>query len=232
MRRPSRPVERWATLAALLAVAFACLAVVAHDAANGTAWDHSLTGWMMEHRHGWLTTAAITITNAGSPVAMTLLALLATVLLWWRQSSVSSGFVVIATLATASGMSTLTKAVVGAHRPPPSVQLVVEVSPSFPSGHVTGTMALAGMLAIVVGRNRGTATRVFLVCVVAVVTVLIALTRLYLGVHWLSDVLGGALLGSVAVILGSACLSAFLGSGGGDTDRRVASRAATASRVA
>jgi undecaprenyl-diphosphatase len=46
--------------------------------------------------------------------------------------------------------------------------------------------------------------RLILAIGVAAVTILIALTRLYLGVHWLTDIGGGVLLGSAAVLLGSA----------------------------
>ena len=105
MQQPGRPSRRWALLAALLALLFVGLAVVAHDAVHGTTMDHVVTSWLIEHRHGWLTTLAMVITNAGSPVAMTVLALIAAGLLWWRQSSPKSGLVVIATLAAASATS-------------------------------------------------------------------------------------------------------------------------------
>lgn len=211
---------------------FVGLAVVAHAAVNGTTVDHVVLSWLIEHRHEWLTTVAIVITTAGSPVAMTLLAVLVAGLLWWRRSSPIPGMVVLATLAAATATSTLTKAVVGAHRPPGSVQLVVEVDPSFPSGHVTGTMALVGMIAVVVGRDRGTAARVALACVVAAATIAVALTRLYLGVHWLIDVCGGALLGGVAVTLGAASLTAVMRSHPGQAAGRTESAVATSPRVA
>ena len=216
----------------LLAVTFSGLAVVSHTAWTGTAADHSVLSWMIEHRQRWITVLAIVITNAGSPVAMSLLALLAACLLWWRQSSLKSSLLVIATLAAAAATSTLMKAVVGAQRPPRSAQLITEVDPSFPSGHVTGTVALLGMIAVVVGRNRGLATRLALACVVTMVTVVIALTRLYLGVHWLTDIAGGVLLGGAAVILGTLCLAAVTQSDESLGGQRAESPAPAANRVA
>lgn len=187
-------------------VGFVGLAVVAHRARHGTAVDHAVLGWMIDHRRGWLTTVAIVITNAGSPVAVGLLAAAAAALLWWRRRSPMSAVVVVATLAVATGVSTVTKVIVGAQRPPGAVQLLREVDPSFPSGHVTGTLALVGIGAVVLSRRRGRVIRVALASGVAVATAAVALSRLYLGVHWLTDVGGGLLLGGAAVLAGSACL--------------------------
>jgi undecaprenyl-diphosphatase len=193
----------WILFAVL--VGFVGLAAVSHRAKHGTALDRAVLGWMVEHRHGGLTTAATLITNAGSPVAMVLLAALAALILWWRRSW-RTGIVVVVTLACATGVSTLTKALVGAQRPPRVTQLLLEVDHSYPSGHVTGTLALAGIIAVVIGRGRSLAIRTALAVGVVAVTLLVALTRLYLGVHWLSDVVGGCLLGGAAVLVGAAAL--------------------------
>lgn len=194
-------------VAASLLVGFVSLGLVAHAAASGTGWDHVVLGWMIEHRRGWLTTVAVAITNAGSPVVMGLLAVSVAAASWWRSRSLTPGLVVVATLALASGVSTLAKMVVGAHRPPQSVQLMLEVDPSFPSGHATGTLALLGVIAVLVGRGRRRAVRVALGAAVVVATALVALTRLYLGVHWLTDIGGGVLLGGLAALLGAAALA-------------------------
>jgi membrane-associated phospholipid phosphatase len=196
-----------ALVAASLLVAFVGLGMVAHAAAHGTGWDHAVLGWMIEHRRGWLTTVAVAITTAGSPVVMGLLAVSVAATSWWQSRSLTPGLVVVGTLALASGVSTLTKVVVGAHRPPQSVQLVAEVDPSFPSGHVTGTLALLGVIAVLVGRGRRRVARVALGAAVVVATAAVALTRLYLGVHWLTDIGGGVLLGGLAALLGSAVLA-------------------------
>ncbi len=189
--------------ATTLLLGFVGLAIVAHSARHGTALDHAVLDWMIDHRRGWLTTVAIVITNAGSPVAVGLLAAAAAALLWWRRSSPTSAVVVVATLAVATGVSTVTKVIVGAQRPTGAVQLLREVDPSFPSGHVTGTLALVGIVAVVVGRGRRLIIRIASASAVAVATAAVALTRLYLGVHWLTDIGGGLLLGGAAVLVGA-----------------------------
>lgn len=71
---------------------------------------------------------------------------------------------------------------------------------SFPSGHMTRTVLVYGLLAFVIFRmaERWWVRRLAVAAALAV-GLLMAADRLYLGVHWESDVLGGALLGSLAL---------------------------------
>lgn len=106
----------------------------------------------------------------------------------------------VAPFAGATGVSTVTKALVGAQRPPLVTQLLLEIDHSYPSGHVTG------IVAVVVARGRSRAVGVGLGIGVASIALTVALTPLYLGVHWLTDVVGGSLLGGAAGLVGSAAL--------------------------
>lgn len=222
------PPVLWA--AALLLV-FVDLGVGAHVATHGTAVDHSLLAWVLDHRRGWLTTVAIAITTVGSPVAMGMFAVVAAAVLWRRRAPMY-GLIVVGTLGVASGLSTLTKVIVGAHRPPVSDQLLLEVDPSYPSGHVTGTLALCGIVAIAYGRGRSAAVRMALASGTFIATAAVACTRLYLGVHWLTDVAGGLLLGGAAVIIGSIAIDAAPTTGSPTVGSGAESPTSTVSRVA
>ncbi len=72
---------------------------------------------------------------------------------------------------------------------------------AFPSGHATSSTVVYGFLAVLLARELPPARRWLAYAVAAPSIALIAFSRLYLGVHWLSDVLGGLSLGLVWVAL-------------------------------
>ncbi|NOZ04293.1 MAG: phosphatase PAP2 family protein [FCB group bacterium] len=77
----------------------------------------------------------------------------------------------------------------------------------FPSGHVTMSVILYGFLAILIARGLSGTLRWGFFVTVFVLSFIIAMSRLYLGAHWLSDVLGGFLIGtSWTALLGIAYL--------------------------
>jgi len=199
-------------IAAVLLSLFVALGVLAHHAAAGTGFDHEVLGWMVDHRSPGLTWLAIAVTDAGSPVATGVIALAAGAVLWWRSGSARPAILILVTLGAAVATSTLTKIVVGAHRPPLAIQLIVETDPSFPSGHVTGTLALLGALTVVISQHGGRAVHGALLALTATATALVALTRLYLGVHWVTDIVGGVLLGATAVVIAHLAYRRMMGS--------------------
>lgn len=108
--------------------------------------------------------------------------------------------VLIQRLALALAGSTITtnlvKAVISRARPETLLWLNPFLSFSFPSGHATASMALFGFFAVAASRLIPVGTKrkvLILACVLAIV--LVGLSRLVLGAHFFSDVLGGWLLG-------------------------------------
>ena len=136
-------------------------------------------------------------TNVGGGVGMTILATVVAVglALTWRQWTP-----VLLVAATAAGSVTLTvvgKAVVGRTRPP-LVDAVppYELSASFPSGHSLNSIAIAGIVAyLLVRRQHGARARLLTVSLAATFAFTMGMSRVYLGHHWLTDVLVAWALG-------------------------------------
>ena len=92
------------------------------------------------------------------------------------------------------------KGLVGRSRPE-IAQLVSGDGPAFPSGHVLATVGFYGVLAVIAWRS--TARRSLAIGALlssSVVIALVGFSRIYLGVHWMSDVIGGLLVGSTFVL--------------------------------
>lgn len=82
------------------------------------------------------------------------------------------------------------------HRSRPDIdRLVVAHGSSFPSGHTTAAAATYAALALLFGRNRSRTVRGVLSAVAAAIAAAVATSRVLLGVHWVTDVIAGLLLG-------------------------------------
>ena len=89
------------------------------------------------------------------------------------------------------------------HRPRPEVGLYVEHSFSFPSGHAAIAVAFYGFLAyILISLTKKWSKKINIAFASAVIILLIGFSRLYLGMHFLSDVWSGYLLGFLWIIAG------------------------------
>jgi undecaprenyl-diphosphatase len=115
---------------------------------------------------------------------------LAVSLLWRRAAPF---VLVLLADAAADGLATLLKIAVGTHRPSGGGPLItIPHSDSFPSGHTATSFACATVLSALVPR----AAPAFYVLALA-----IGYSRIYVGVHWPLDVVGGAVLGIATALL-------------------------------
>lgn len=151
-------------------------------------------GWhdlLAEHRSGWLEAVAKALNLAGGTLVMTVItAIVAIALAVGRRFRAAISIAI--TVAAASGLSTLIK--VAVDRPRPGDGIVAAATDSFPSGHTTTAAALT--IAILIAYPRWWAW-----ALAAVWVPLMAASRTYLLVHWLSDVAAGALLGACVALL-------------------------------
>ena len=100
----------------------------------------------------------------------------------------------LATILGAVALDNFVKYVI--NRPRPMLRPLVDpFGSSFPSGHTAAAAALCGALAFLLSRDRGRGTQAAIWATAGVIVVLVAVSRIYLGAHWLTDVVGGAVLG-------------------------------------
>ncbi len=107
----------------------------------------------------------------------------------------------IITISGAVVFSVLSKIII--HHPRPDMSLLLENSYSFPSNHASISVALFGFLIYYFWRNyKSWSNRLNILFAGLTLIILIGFSRLYLGVHYLSDVLGGFLLGMLWLLVG------------------------------
>ena len=142
-------------------------------------------------------------------IELTSILMLALLIYLWRGGFGADALVVGAFIG-ADALEVLYKSLLYHPGPPRSLshsdgpsltEVAGSLGNSFPSGHVVRTVVVYGLLAFVIRRLAPSQTVRFLAIPVAVaVIVLMAFDRLYLDVHWESDVIGGLLLGGIALV--------------------------------
>lgn len=149
----------------------------------------------------WMEMAVIDFTALGSTTLLVLVTLLTAGYLAVDGKRSTALFVMAATLGGA-GLNYVLK--LGFDRPRPDVvpHLVSIHTLSFPSGHAMGTAITYLTLGVLIMRTvRNPAVKAYALTVALVLTLLIGLSRLYLGVHWPTDVLAGWAVGSAWALL-------------------------------
>lgn len=133
------------------------------------------------------------------PRTMRALTAVAVVALWWHGARLLAGWVAATSVLSALLQQGI-KAAVGRERPRWPDPVDSAHYAAFPSGHAMTAVVSCGLLLWLL-RRRGAGPRMWRAALVAAwVSVLgVGVTRLYLGVHWPSDVLGGWLLGAALV---------------------------------
>ena len=177
---------------ALLLIAAAWLfGAIAEDVASSdrlTVLDVEITRWLRAHATEPVTRAMLLITNLHSTIAVSCYAAIAGALLAWRRQWRR---LVMVFVCVAGGLTLNVLMKLAFHRVRPVLDdpLLTLTSYSFPSGHVAGSTLMYGLIvAAVFARTRRRAWRLLALAAAAACIALVAFTRMYLGVHYLSDV--------------------------------------------
>jgi membrane-associated phospholipid phosphatase len=181
-------------LAALLLLAaslWAFGAIAEELLEDDTGNDRRLAEWLHGRATDPLTDVFRAITWLGNVPILLAITLLAAGIFWRRRERTDAVFVALAFLG-AQVLSNGMKLGFRRERPFFPDPLATESTYSFPSGHALVSLAVYGSIALVLAqRVRARGRRLVLLAAAGALVIAIGFSRLYLGVHFLSDVLAG-----------------------------------------
>ena len=173
--------------------------VFAHEEAVLT--DPGVTRSVVDHRVAWATALMKGVTWLGSNVVMIPLVVLVGAYFLFRDRDWRPAAFMAAALVGANVTYRLVKSWVGRPRPPGSLHLIEVSGFSFPSGHATVAVACWGLAALLIGAGRSIRAKLVVWAAAVLIVGLVGLSRIYLGVHWWTDVVAGFALGGLWLCL-------------------------------
>ncbi|MDZ8185841.1 MAG: phosphatase PAP2 family protein [Nostoc sp. ChiSLP02] len=153
------------------------------------AFDTSFLLWLHQFANPNLDSLMLFITNLGNPSTVVIVATLTFLLLWWQRYREEAKVFVFVCLG-ALILNTELKLFFSKPRPELWDRLISETSFSFPSGHALGSMVLYGFIAYELATHYPQFAKVIYTLVVILIAA-IGISRLYLGVHWPTDIIAG-----------------------------------------
>jgi undecaprenyl-diphosphatase len=166
------------------------------DSDGLTVIDRPVLDWLAAHRTPGLTSIEIAVTNLGGARTLVVASVAAVAYVSWRLRSWYPVVLGVLTLGVVQLLVYGIKVTIARDRPNPPGQVVAASGYSFPSGHSASSLvgfALLAWLVCMLTDSRTVRATAWLAA--AAGTVLVGLSRIYLGVHYPSDVLGGWMLG-------------------------------------
>ncbi len=158
-------------------------------------FDAASMRFMGAHQIPWLDAAMVEITSLGTGIVVAMIVAVAALFLWLYSFKQSAQLLVVATLG---GLLLNYVLKIGFNRPRPQVFIwgTHAVSSSFPSGHAMSAAVVYSTVAYLAARLQKTQlARIATRAVAMVLILLISFSRVYLGVHYPSDVLAGLIVG-------------------------------------
>ena len=193
----------WTLIAIVSAIALAIFADVGEDVAEKStgAFDNAVRAWFLAHQNPTLYKIASALSSIGSPTVMVIVAIAAGI--WfYRGRGRSKAGVMVAAPAAGGLLAGWMKLLYGRARPA-GAALFNERSFSFPSGHAATSAAVMVTLCYVLARERIISWPAA-IAIGGIVPLVVGLTRLYLDVHWATDVVGGWTVGLFVAAMSAA----------------------------
>ncbi|MGY0558733.1 MULTISPECIES: bifunctional DedA family/phosphatase PAP2 family protein [unclassified Lysobacter] len=183
--------------ACLLAISWICFTLLALLLASGgpLAVDHHLQDLMWRLRNPLADHLMAGLASLGDIQVLGVAASVALAYLLWRRRWMAAAHW-IAALAFGLALTSLLEAVIDMPRPP-----TAPPGFGFPSVAVTMTTIIFGFFAVLIARELPGRKRVWPYLLAGVITTVVGFARLYLGAHWLSDLVGGTLFGLIWLLI-------------------------------
>jgi membrane-associated phospholipid phosphatase len=198
----------WTLIALVSAFALAIFADVGEDVAEKSTgpFDDAVRAWFLAHQNPVVYKIAYAVTWIGAPTMMIILAIAAGAWFYHRHGRSQAG-VVVAAPAAGGLLSGGMKVLYGRVRPA-GAAIFNETTFSFPSGHAATSAAVMVTLCYVLAREQIISWPTAIV-VGGSVPLLVGISRLYLDVHWTTDVVGGWAVGLVVAAMSAALYERF-----------------------
>lgn len=159
--------------------------------------DQAIQTWFGHERRPAMTVLLSAATNLGSTAALGAIVGVVAAILLIRKERASAIFVVV-TGVTGALLNLGLKAIFARARPDLTLAITASRYYSFPSGHAMGSFISLGALAYIALRQKWPwAARSASLATILTLVALVGLSRVYLGVHWASDIAGGWSAGTV-----------------------------------
>jgi membrane-associated phospholipid phosphatase len=196
-----RSVRNRLIVALILALLGICQAIYVHNVPYFPV-DVQAAQWLQSIHNQILLSLMIGISQAFTSWPAFFLIIACVVAAWWRLGRLEAATVAVAALI--SPLNELVKIIVNQPRPPASLVhiLLPALGPGFPSGHSFFTAMLLGIMAYFVLRYvKPRPFKFFLAATLIFLILLVGFSRVYLGAHWGSDVVGAYILAGVFLSL-------------------------------
>lgn len=113
----------------------------------------------------------------------------------------NTGIVIAGVLLISTSVNSILKLIFGRSRPD-VLKLVLEESYSFPSGHTMAAVSMYGILMYIVLKSKmNNKLKTILSILLGIIPILVAISRVYLGAHYISDVIGAMIISTILLLL-------------------------------
>ncbi len=159
--------------------------------------DNAIYETIIKIMNSNITAIMIFISFLGSAITLITLALASIFLVKDKKYSK----LIMLNLALSFILNRILKLIIARPRPP-RLRLVIENGYSFPSGHSMVSFAFYGFLIYLINKNlKNKKIKYPLIILLSLLILLIGISRIYLGVHYVTDVLGGYIIGLIYLIV-------------------------------